>query len=490
MAQRSAAAGAGHDREAAVIRRLFFWAFVLVVLHSAAARAEPRIALVVGNGAYHAVSALENPPRDAALMAETLEGLGFEVTLLSDASLADLRAGFADFGRALRAAGPEATGLFYYAGHGVQSFGSNYLLPVDAAPTDAADLDLVAIEAQSVLRQMASAKNRANIVILDACRNNPFASIPDLNDNGLAEMKAPTGTFLAYATEPQAVALDGTDGNSPFTRALASEMVKPGVPLEQMFKQVRVSVLEATGGLQTPWDTSSMTVDFAFKAAGEVDLGEEQLWASVSASRDPVQIMLFMRAYPDGARAAEAKALLAEVMSAELGTAPAAPVVPAAPDPDEQAAFEAAQAQPSVETWESFIARHPDSTFRELAETELAALVEKSGTDPVSNPPHDQPVFGDLFFDQPLTAGGPDVEGRSMADIIQTSPLFPPIEGLPDEVWKGKQCKDCHEWTQQALCDQGKFYVNSGERLELGAIHPYGGQLRRVLKAWAEQGCR
>jgi hypothetical protein len=473
-----------------VVRRVFFWAFCLLVLYSASAKAEPRIALVVGNGAYQAVSSLENPARDATLMAETLRGLDFQVTLLTDASLADLRTGFAEFGRSLREAGPEATGLFYYAGHGVQSFGSNYLLPVDAAPTDAADLDLVAIEAQSVLRQMASARNRANIVILDACRNNPFASIPDMNDNGLAEMKAPTGTFLAYATEPGSVALDGSDGNSPFTQALASEMTRPGVALEQMFKQVRVAVLEATGGLQTPWDTSSMTVDFTFKAAGEVDLGEEQLWASVSESRDPVQIMLFMRAYPEGKRAAEAKALLAEVMAAELSGAPEPEPEPVATGPEEQAAFEAAQAQPSVETWETFIAQHPDSVFRELAETELAALVEKSGTDPVANPPADQPVFGDLFFDQPLTAGGPDVEGRSIAEIIQTSPLFPPIEGLPDEVWKGKHCKDCHSWTQPALCDQGKFYVNSGEPMELGAIHPYGGQLRRVLKAWAEQGCR
>jgi hypothetical protein len=339
---------------------------------------------------------------------------------------------------------------------------------------------------------MASARNRANIVILDACRNNPFAAIPELNDNGLAEMKAPTGTFLAYATEPGSVALDGSDGNSPFTRALAGEMVKPGMPLEQMFKQVRVAVLEATGGLQTPWDTSSMTVDFAFKAAGEVDMGEEQLWASVSASRDPVQIMLFMRAYPEGRRIAEAKALLAEVMDAELAGVPEPEPepVPEGPGQDEEAAFQAAQAEPSVETWEQFIAEHPDSVFRELAEIELAALVEKSGTDPVANPPPDQADFGDIFFDRPIAAGGPEVEGRSLAEIIEGSPLFPPIEGLPDEVWKGKHCSDCHEWTQAAMCDQGKFYGTSGDPLLLGPVHPLGGQLQRVLKAWAEQGCR
>ena len=178
----------------------------LMVWLCGAALAEPRLALVVGNGAYTSVNALKNPAHDAELIAGALRASGFEVTLLPDADLATMTAGIAAFGKALRAAGPEATGLFYYAGHGVQSFAENYLLPVDAALTDAADLSLVAVDAQVVLRQMASARNRVNIVILDACRNNPFKDVADLTDQGLAEMSAPTGTFLAYATAPGAVA--------------------------------------------------------------------------------------------------------------------------------------------------------------------------------------------------------------------------------------------------------------------------------------------
>lgn len=254
-----------------VFRNLMLMLVLASGISPLAAKAETRIALVVGNGSYSSVSSLANPARDANLIAETLKELGFEVTLLVDSSRANLRRGISQFGRDLRNAGRDATGLFYYAGHGVQSFGTNYLLPVDVNLTDAADLDLVAIEAASVLQQMNSAKNQTNIMILDACRNNPFDNIPTFNDSGLAEMKAPTGTFLAYATAPGEVALDGQRDNSPFTRALAGEMTAPGVLVEQVFKKVRVAVLKETGGQQTPWDTSSLTSDFIF-AAGKIEI--------------------------------------------------------------------------------------------------------------------------------------------------------------------------------------------------------------------------
>lgn len=214
--------------------------------------AEPRLALIVGNGNYRDVVSLDNAVHDARLMSETLREKGFEVTVLVDADQVSLNQAIAQFGRDLRVAGNEAVGLFYYAGHGVQSFGTNYLLPIDAVLTDAADLTLVAVQAEAVLRQMASARNRTNIVILDACRDNPFVAIPDMNDNGLAEMNAPTGTFIAYSTAPGAVALDGIEGNSPFTHALARQIGTPGEPIEQIFKSTRVAVLEATQGLQTP----------------------------------------------------------------------------------------------------------------------------------------------------------------------------------------------------------------------------------------------
>ncbi|MCR8723317.1 caspase family protein [Frigidibacter sp. ROC022] len=492
------------DLRAAVARVALRFCLALALLCGLgpmqAARAEPRIALVVGNSGYQSVSALDNPKNDAALIAEALGGLGFEVTLLTDANLTDFRRGVSQFGQALRAAGPEATGLFYYAGHGVQSFGTNYLLPVDASLVDAADLDLVAVEAQSILRQMSSARNRTNIVILDACRNNPFEAIRSIDDNGLAEMKAPTGTFLAYATAPGAVALDGTEANSPFTKALAQFMPEPGVPIEQMFKRVRVAVLEATGGQQTPWDTSSLTSDFQFAAGQPMGDPEDALWASVEASRDPVQIMLFMRAYPDGKHFEEARALLAAVMEFETGTGAETPVTkppeeapkPAGPSAAEKAAFDAAQAAGTVELWEAFLRDFPDSLFREAAEIELAAAQAKEQHDPDVNPPGGEvaPLTAEIFFDQPLVEGGDNVLGKRIDEIILGSPMFVPFEGIPDEVWKGKQCANCHEWTQEALCDQGNFYVSKDTPDAFGPIHPLGGQFRQVLKAWAGQGCR
>jgi cysteinyl-tRNA synthetase, unknown class len=306
-----------------VISKLRVLALLLVFVAGIVPRAtlaENRIALVVGNGNYSSVSSLNNPANDATLMAESLKGLGFEVTLLMDANQTELRHGISQFGRDLRQAGQDGTGLFYYAGHALQSFGNNYLLPVDANLTDAADLGLVAVEAESVLRQMFSAKNRTNIVILDACRNNPFENIPELDDNGLAEMKAPAGTFLAYATEPGGVALDGLGTNSPFTQILAREMMEPGTPVEQVFKNVRVGVRDITNERQTPWDTSSLISDFTF-VAGETLSAEEtaelQLWNAVRSSRNLAQVTLFLDAYPKSRFGSDGRKLLATLKEEE-----------------------------------------------------------------------------------------------------------------------------------------------------------------------------
>lgn len=405
-------------------------ALAIWLFGAALAGAEPRIALIVGNGGYTAVGGLANPVSDAELMARTLEGLGFQVTLLRDSTKAGMGRAVADFGSALRAAGPEATGLFYYAGHGVQSFGRNYLLPVDAAISNAADLDLVAVDAEAVLRQMASARNRTNIVILDACRNNPFATLPDLGDNGLAEMKAPTGTFLAYATAPREVALDGEGGNSPFTKALAAMMVTQGMPIEQVFKEVRVAVLDATGGRQTPWDTSSLTTDFTFAAASS---DEAHLWETVRVSGDPVQIKLFLKAYPDTVHRSEAEALLVAVM----------PVVPAG----------------------QAVAGEVDAAMQ-------AAI-----------------AAAEVTFSGPIVAGTVEIVGQSIEALVGTQPLYSPIPGLPDEAWLGAKCTSCHQWTKAALCDQGKFYLKQADLTALETQHPLGGAFKLTLRRWAELGC-
>ncbi|MDK3074827.1 caspase family protein [Sedimentitalea sp. JM2-8] len=484
---------------------LRLWCFLLLV--AAPVSAQDRLALVIGNSGYGTVSPLDNPSHDARLIAGTLEDLGFTVMLLLDGTQNDMKRSISQFGRDLRDAGPDATGLFYYAGHGVQSFGTNYLLPVDVALSNAADLDLVAVEAQSVLRQMFSARNKTNIVILDACRNNPFSDILEFNDNGLAEMQAPTGTFLAYATAPGGVALDGTEGNSPFTRSMATQMTTPGLRIEQMFKNVRVEVIEKTKGQQTPWDASSLTSDFVFaeeEPMSPEQLQELQLWKSVQASGDPVQIMLFLRGYPEGAYAQDARALLAVLMEKEL-TDPSAPKpVPVAKGPSEaeRKMFETAQAEASIAGYESFLKAFPDGVFAEFAAGEIVALRKKNGTDPIgegvtpapdtalaATPPLTVQPAETVTFTSAISSELSDLSGKSIADIIKMSPLFPPVDGLPDEYWKDKSCSNCHQWTQDRLCTQANSYLSLNMQRSLDKKHPFGGALKRNLKIWAAGGC-
>jgi len=470
-----------------------------------AARAGERMALVVGNSAYGSVTPLENPVHDAELIAEALAGLDFEVTLLTDATQVELKRAIAQFGRALRAKDENAVGLFYYAGHGVQSFGNNYLLPVDVALSDAADLDLVAVEAQSVLRQMASARNATNIVILDACRNNPFVSVAELNDNGLAEMQAPTGTFLAYATAPGAVALDGADGNSPFTDALAREITSANQPIEQVLKRVRRSVLQATDGRQTPWDSSSLVNDFSFNSvpsAGEASsnaaIAERELWNMARDSRDAVQVMLFLRSYGDSPHAAEARALL------EAISHPANSGQSAHGDhqiTDETAMFEAAHNEAGTAALEAYLQAFPNGRYTELAEVELSARQTGNGSDPDLGP---APTITASLMDAPLTEqveAGPitftsklkseleQVNGLSLGELVHQSPMFPPVAGLPEEYWKDQSCSNCHNWSREALCTQAGTYLTADLQRSLSKQHPFGGVMKQALRSWAAGEC-
>jgi formylglycine-generating enzyme required for sulfatase activity len=230
------------------------------------AAAEPRIALVIGNGNYGAsFSKLPNPPNDARLISKALTNAGFKVMTVIDADQKKMKRAFTDFGQLLADAGPDAVGLFYYAGHGVQVNGANYLIPTGANITSEADVDMEAVNADWVLQQMEFAGNRMNIIVLDACRNNPLPAGKRSAEMGLARMDAPRGSFLAYSTAPGATAVDGKGANSPYSQALAKAIENTHVPLEQLFRQVRVDVMNATGQEQVPWDSSSLTGEFYFK---------------------------------------------------------------------------------------------------------------------------------------------------------------------------------------------------------------------------------
>ncbi len=249
--------------------RLFprlYLALVFVVACLSPAGAVQRVALVVGNSDYKLISPLANPENDAALMAETLRAVGFEVIETKNADQRAMKRAIRDFGKRLRRAGPEAVGLFYYAGHGVQAGGTNYLIPLGAPIEREGDLDIEAVSAQWVLTQMEIAGNGLNVVILDACRNNPYKGSFRSAGRGLAKMAAPTGSYIAYAAAPGKLASDGSGSNSLYTATLAKAIREPGLKLEDTFKRVRVRVHEHSGGKQTPWEEGSVLGDFYFVA--------------------------------------------------------------------------------------------------------------------------------------------------------------------------------------------------------------------------------
>jgi hypothetical protein len=225
----------------------------------------PRIALIIGNEAYvGSMGALGNPVNDVVLIGATLRRLGFEVEILTDASQREMKEAAKRLGDRLLAAGENATGLFYYAGHGVQSQGINYLIPVGSMIDAESDLELEAVSADAILAQMEEAYVSTRIVILDACRNMPLRRRTRDGTRGLARMETPNGSFLAYSTSPGNTAADGGGIHSPFAEALAEQMLVPDRPIEVTFREVRRRVVELTNGAQVPWDSSSLLEKFSF----------------------------------------------------------------------------------------------------------------------------------------------------------------------------------------------------------------------------------
>lgn len=241
---------------------------------------ERRVALVIGNAAYDQ-GPLRNPIRDLRAIAGTLRAVGFEVTALENASQERMKRAIFEFGSALRRGG--GVGLFYFSGHGMQVSGRNWMVPVDARLEVERHVELEGVDVGRVLVEMESSRNRLNIVILDACRDNPFARSFRSRRQGLAPMDAPAGTLVAYATAPGQVAADGDGQLSPFTGALVKAIPQPGLKLEDVFKRARVAVKDATGGAQVPWEYSSLTGDFFFVPAGDNPSGTVAMVPPIAA---------------------------------------------------------------------------------------------------------------------------------------------------------------------------------------------------------------
>lgn len=251
-------------REMNVIKTPFFKLFLTLTLLMSAQHSVSmtKTALIIGNSDYQQFSPLKNPANDAKAMASTLRGMGFEVVELVDLNLEGMHKAIQDFGKTLKK--KRGLGLFFYAGHGVQVNGSNYLIPVASGISEVDEVSYRSVNAEMVLKKMESAGNDFNIVIMDACRNNPFPGKSRSLQKGLAVMDAPSGSIIAYATAPGATAADGVGDNGLYTSHLLAAMKNPGLSVEEVFKQVRIGVLEESGGKQTPWESSSLTGHFEF----------------------------------------------------------------------------------------------------------------------------------------------------------------------------------------------------------------------------------
>jgi len=227
-------------------------------------KTEKKTALIIGNGSYKS-GPLKNAVNDALDMAAVLSEKGFHVILRKDASRTEMRDAIREFGNEINKGG---VGLFYYSGHGMQVDGVNYLIPLDADIELKAEVAEECISASTVLRVMEYSNNRINIIILDACRNNPFRSFSRSDEKGITKMDPPQGakqgSIVAFATAPGAVASDGETRNGLYTSKLLKYINTPGLTLEEVFKKSRIDVLSESAGNQMPWENNSLTGDFYF----------------------------------------------------------------------------------------------------------------------------------------------------------------------------------------------------------------------------------
>jgi len=238
--------------------------FLLAVAATTVAEAQPaqkRVALVIGNANYQQ-SPLKNPVNDARVMAQTLRQLGFQVIARENATKQQMEQAVGEFGRSLTKGG---VALFYYAGHGMQVNGRNFLIPTDATIATEQSVRLESLDVDLVLDQVAGSGTDVNLIVLDACRNNPFERrFRSGGSGGLAQINAPKGTMIAYATAPGSVAADGDGANGLYTSKLVEAIKQPGLPIEEVFKRVRANVAQASRDQQTPWEASSLVGNFYF----------------------------------------------------------------------------------------------------------------------------------------------------------------------------------------------------------------------------------
>ncbi|MBL8347487.1 MAG: caspase family protein [Rubrivivax sp.] len=374
-------------------------------------RAAARLALVIGNAAYKE-GALANPANDARAMAEALRAAGFKVMLHTDLDQRRMTQAVREFGDALRKAG--GVGLFYFAGHGVQIKGRNYLVPIGADIQREDEVAYAALDAQAVLDKMDAAGNGTNVLILDACRNNPFARSFRSGSAGLAQMDAPVGTLVAFATAPGTVASDGAGSNGLYTHNLLEAMRKPGLKVEDVFKQVRVAVRRDSGGKQVPWESTSLEGDLYFIAPSAA--------AVVAANRAEGGRPTPSTSGSGASSAAPSNA--PSTLAAAPPTGPSTPLPAAAPD---EAMWQAIQASAEPVELRAFLRRFPQSRHAEEARRRLAPATPAPAVESLMPEPPPR-----LALAQPAPAAPPRAAGHPHGYAAADTWSFQVVD-----VWRG-----------------------------------------------------
>jgi TPR repeat protein len=373
-----------------------------------AARAETRVALVIGNGDYRNVVQLANPPNDAEDVAAELKSLGFKVATGVNLDQAGMERAIGEF--SIAAASADVS-LFYYGGHGLQVAAHNFLIPVDAELHSEEDIYKHTVPFDEVLKAQEQGAG-IHLIFLDACRTNPLKDAPTaFHAEGLARVGNAAGFLIAFATQPDNVAFDGAGRNSPFAQSMLGHLATVGQNISSMMIEVRKDVIAATGGAQIPWENSSLTRQFYF-APGEAPSGSPDtlLWQLAGGQKDVSLLHIYLDRYPEGAHVADVRALLAELGKAGKG-AIEAPNAPTPKENVEELLWKLARSGRQRPLVELYLARYPGGAHVPEATSLLASLQETQGS---GTPPE---IVCERLATHPrdATANNPGVELDTLA---------------------------------------------------------------------------
>jgi uncharacterized caspase-like protein len=353
----------------------------------------PRLALVIGNSNYRTLGKLKNPANDARLMTARLRSLGFEVVEASDLDLAALARQVDGFAGQVEKRGRETVSVVFYAGHGLEENSVNYLVPVSADIRKRADIRSQALSVKQIAEKLAAAHNQLNILIIDACRDNPFPESTGLASatSGLVPMGAIYGVFVASSTASGKAALDGDDDNSPYTKALAETIATPGEKLEDIFKSVRRQVRLATREQQIPWESTSLELDFYFLPPTPAPSPAQQLLAAARETGNAALFELLAERFPSSPEALQATEQIAAAKLRQTDQ------IATRPDSVAATVLERARKMRTAEAFDLVASLFPSTAEAEEARAEAARLREITALD----------------------SAGPTLEGKELVGKIQ-----------------------------------------------------------------------